>query len=94
MRKIAAKVRLPSILTDCTGGRMEIEIEATTLESCLNGLFTRFPLLKIHLLDEQSRIRRHVNIFYNERSIKVLEDWRIQLSEGDMITVLQAVSGG
>lgn len=94
MKKIIVRVRLPNILSHCTHGRREVEVEAATLEECLGDLFGRYPLLKVHLFDEKNKIRRHVNIFYNDKSLKRLADWSIPLIEGDTVTVLQAVSGG
>lgn len=68
--------------------------EGTTLREVLDGLFAQQPQLRSYLVDEQGRLRRHVNIFINEHAA---ED-RLRLSDpvaaDDEIYVFQALSGG
>ncbi len=42
------KVFLPSLVQNCTEGRREVEIEASTLEGCVDALVARYPLLAVH----------------------------------------------
>ena len=79
---------------DCTGGRTCFTMRGHTLDEVLRGMLTRYPLLRIHLYDEQERLRRHVLIFYNDESIAWLERLDLPLQPGDRVTVLQNVSGG
>jgi molybdopterin converting factor small subunit len=88
------EVTVPSLLSDCTGGRTCFTMTGGTLDEVLRGMLTRYPLLRIHLYDEQERLRRHVLIFYNEESIAWLERLDLPLRPGDRVTVLQNVSGG
>lgn len=94
MEKISVTVFLPSLLANCTDGRREVEIEASTLEECIGALVERYPLLGVHLFDEDRQLRAHVNVFHNDTNVKWLESWEIPVRAGDTLTVLQAVSGG
>lgn len=94
MSKPRVTVSLPSLLAGCVEGRRELEVEAATLAECVDDLLARYPLLAVHLFDEERRLRGHVNLFHNETNLKWLEDWEIPVRSGDTLTVLQAVSGG
>ncbi len=91
---VKVAVFLPSLLAGCTGGRREVEVEAATLEGCVDDLLARYPLLEVHLFDEDRKLRAHVNLFHNDSNVKWLDDWSVPVRAGDTLTVLQAVSGG
>lgn len=88
------EVTVPGLLADCVGGRTTFPLAAETLDGALRRLREQYPLLRVHLYDEQEALRRHVVIFYNERSIAWLPSLNVPLQPGDRIHVLQAVSGG
>ena len=87
-------VTLPSLLATCTGGERDVAVEATTLQGALEALLAAYPLLRPHLVTETGRLREHVNLFFNDQNARWLDDWGIELSPGDTLTVIQAVSGG
>jgi hypothetical protein len=88
------EVTIPCLLADCAGGRTTFQLSAATLSEALRRMREEYPLLRIHLYDEQEAVRRHVVIFYNEQSIAWLPSLEVPLRAGDRIHVLQAVSGG
>jgi adenylyltransferase/sulfurtransferase len=88
------EVTVPGLLADCVGGQTTFALEATTLAEALCRLRERYPLLCVHLYDEQVQLRPHVVLFYNEESIAWLKSLDVPLQRGDRIHVLQAVSGG
>ncbi len=88
------EVTVPGLLADCVGGRTTFPLSAETLSDALRRMREEYPLLKVHIYDEQEAVRRHVVIFYNERSIAWLPSLEVPLRDGDRIHVLQAVSGG
>ena len=92
--KVAIEVNLPTILRDSTGGRDTITVEAATLGEALARLREDYPLLRVHLYDEEQRLRPHVLIFYNGESTRWLENLDVPLQRGDRLEILQAVSGG
>jgi sulfur-carrier protein len=88
------EVSVPTILRDCTGGRNPVTIEAGTLEEALDRLRSAYPLLRIHLYDENMQLRQHVLLFYNDESTRWLDTLDVPLRPGDRLDIVQAVSGG
>jgi molybdopterin converting factor small subunit len=88
------QVTVPTILRDCTGGQVQFTLQASTLAEALERLRERYPLLRVHLYDEEERLRPHVLIFYNSESTRWLDSLDVALRPGDRLEVIQAVSGG
>jgi sulfur-carrier protein len=88
------EVSIPSMLRDCTKGKVTFRIEAQMLDEALRNIVIEYPLLRVHLYTESGDLRKHVLIFYNDQSIAWLERLDIPLRGGDRIIVFQAVSGG
>lgn len=88
------EVGVPGLLADCTGGKKYFSIEAQTLESALDSVFSTYPLLRLHVYDETGTRRPHVLIYYNGESIDWIDRLDVPLGSGDRIDILQAVSGG
>ncbi len=65
-----------------------------TVRELLESVFADNPMLKSYILDDQGRVRRHVNVFINERLVAD----RLRLSDPvgahDEVFVFQALSGG
>lgn len=91
---VEVEVILPNLLRHSAGGETRLTIHGTTLREALDALFARFPTLKLHLYDEDGRLRTHVLVFYNGESIAWLETLEVPLREGDQLQVINAVSGG
>jgi len=85
-----AVVRLRPPLSDLANGHKEIRLDGATVADVLGALERAHPAIAGWILDEQGRIRRHVNVFVNkdrgERETPVGPDDRVQ--------VLPAISGG
>ncbi len=88
------EVSVPSLLSDCTNGRVKFTIEAEKLEEALNQMLETYPLLRKHLYNEEGDLRQHVLIYYNSENIAQMQRLDVTLQSGDRIYVLQAVSGG
>jgi sulfur-carrier protein len=88
------EVSIPSMLRDCTKGKIKFPLEAQLLDEAIRQIIIEYPLLRVHLYTESGELRKHVLIFYNEESIAWLERLDIPLQAGDRIMVFQAVSGG
>ena len=71
-----------------------VEVAGETVGAALDAVFDGNPALRSYLLDDQGRLRRHVNVLVNGEP---LED-RARLSDAlgaeDEVFVLQALSGG
>src|SRR3546814_12518254 len=46
-----------------------LEVDGACVGEVLAGVFARKPLLRSYIVDEQGRLRRHVNVFVNSAVI-------------------------
>lgn len=70
------------------------ELPGVTVADVLAGAFAANPRLRSYIVDDQGRLRKHVNVFVN--GVPVSD--RLKLSDAvasdDEIHVFQALSGG
>lgn len=85
------RVRIPSQLHSYTGGQTEIVIDAATLADLARLLDQSFPGIRFRIIDEQHRIRRHIQVFVNGEQVRGLE---LALRDGDEVQIVGALSGG
>jgi molybdopterin converting factor small subunit len=84
-----ALVRLRGPLKNLAGGGQH-EVAGATVRELLQALEREKPPLDGWILDEQDRIRRHINVFVNGERGR--EDTPV--GAGDEVDVLPAISGG
>ena len=83
-------------LTDFTKGQSQIAIDtsATTVAEALDDLWLKHPGLRDRVVNEQGKLRQHVNIFLNDENVRRKQLLDTALPEKCEITILPAVSGG
>lgn len=91
---VAIQVRLSSLLRAHAGGVDDFELEANSVRAALAEIEGRHPALYRSVCDETGAVRRHVNVFVNHTSARDAGGLDTPLRPGDVITILQAVSGG
>lgn len=94
MAMIEVPINLPALLAHCSGGESRVNVNAETLAGALAGLVEAYPLLRVHLFDQDGAQRQHVLILLNGDSIRWFPTLERPLNPGDEITILQLVSGG
>ena len=87
-------VRIPTPLRKLTHGDDTVEVTAATIGEVFGELEARYPGIKERLLDEQSEVRRFVNVYVNEEDIRFLESQKTPLKDGDEISIIPAIAGG
>ena len=85
------RVRLPSPLDSYTGGRREVDLPGSDLGGVLAALDARFPGARFRIVDEQDRVRTHIQVFVNGDQVR---DLRRPLGPGDEVMIVAALSGG
>ncbi len=85
------KVQVASVLYEYTGDRSELEARGATLGAVLLDLDRRYPGLRFRVVDEQDRVREHMNVFVGSRPTR---DLGARIGPEDEIHILQALSGG
>ncbi len=71
-----------------------VHIEANSVREVLDILEQRFQGIRGYILDDQGRLREHVNIFLNGELIKDKQTQSEQVKGGDEVFIMQALSGG
>ncbi len=70
-------------------------VAAATLHEALAAVFETVPRLRGYVLDDQGRLRQHIEVFVDGQAIRKPTDGRdTALLEGSEIYVMQALSGG
>jgi sulfur-carrier protein len=85
-----AVVRLRAPLSELAGGRRELRLEGATVAEVLRALERAHPDVQGWILDEQGRIREHINVFVNRE----YGEEETSVGPEDRLHVLPAISGG
>jgi sulfur-carrier protein len=72
----------------------DFEVDGATVREALGAVFLLHPQLRSYLVDDQDRLRQHVNVFVNGAMVKDRAGLSDPLAAGDKIWVMQALSGG
>ena len=94
MRPAAIQIHVPGPLRAYCGGASRLSLSATSVRAALEELERKHPTLHGCIRDETGAVRRHVNLFVNADHIRDLAGLDSALAEGDLLTILPAVSGG
>jgi molybdopterin converting factor small subunit len=88
---VRVNVRIPGPLRPFCDGKDRIELEATTVSAAIAALPAG---VRERVLDEQGKVRQHVNLFVGAVNIRETGGLQTPLTEGASIFVIPAVSGG
>ncbi|MGE0653118.1 MAG: MoaD/ThiS family protein [Alphaproteobacteria bacterium] len=69
-------------------------VPGDTVIAVLTAAFRDNPRLRGYLLDDQGRLRKHVNIFVNNEPVTDRDFLTDRVADGDEVFVFQALSGG
>ena len=69
-------------------------VEGATVGEAMGELARRHPQVRRFVLDDQGRVRRHVNVYVNDAMIRDRERLSDAVADGDRVHILAAVSGG
>ena len=71
-----------------------VEADGATVAEVLDSVFAGNPRLRSYILDDQNRLRRHVNIFVAEQPVVDRARLSDPVPDGAEVFVFQALSGG
>ena len=72
----------------------EIKLKATSISEIIHQINDQYPGLKDYILDEQLALRKHVNIFINNKMINDRQSLMDEVADHDEVFIMQALSGG
>ena len=82
------------LLREYCGEVADLTLEATSLRAALAEIERRHPSLYRSVCNETGAVRPHVNLFVNRDNARDRQGLDTPLRSGDVVTILQAVSGG
>lgn len=85
------RVRIPTPLRAYTDQQKVVEGKGATVSEVLDDLDRRFPGIRFRMVDEQNRLRQHMNVWIDEDPVT---DLSAAVTATDEITIMQALSGG
>ena len=88
------RFELSSLLREYCGVAADLTLEATSLRAALAEIERRHPALYRSVCNETGAVRPHVNLFVNRDNARDRQGLDTPLQSGDVVTILQAVSGG
>lgn len=88
---MTVRVRLAALLHSYTAGQSVVEAAGATVGEVMDDLDRRHPGIAFRVIDEQGRVRRHVNVFVGEERAA---DRASPVPAGAEVFVVGALSGG
>ena len=88
------RVYIPGPLRVYCDGATELPVAAGSVRAALEEIEREYPVLHRNVRDETGAVRRHINVFVNSDNVRDREGLETVVREGDLITILPAVSGG
>ncbi len=87
-------VKIPTQLRAAAGGEAEAQVDGTTVQEVLDGLFARHEELRVRIADDDGSLRRFVNVYLAGEDIRFLDGLATPVKDGAELTILPAVAGG
>ena len=85
------KVYLSSHVRSYTDGQAEVTAEGGNLAELMLDLESQYPGIRFRVIDEQDRIRPHMNFFVGN---ELARDLQHLIGVGERVHILGALSGG
>jgi len=85
---------LPALMKYYVNDLSEVQITGSTVSQAINDLTSQYPAIKPHIIDNQGRLRRHVNLFVNKENINDLNGLDTSIEESDIIILMPSITGG
>lgn len=85
---------LPTVLARLADGQATLEVSGATLGQVVAGVAQRFPELAPRLQDGRGGPYPFVSFYLNDVDARFRGGFDAEVSDGDEITVVAAISGG
>jgi molybdopterin converting factor small subunit len=72
----------------------QVKVSGSTVLEALQDAVRQYPALKFHVFDSAGKLRRHINVFVNDRNVRELEGLGTRLGDEDRVVMLASISGG
>lgn len=87
-------ISLPSLMKYYVDDLLEVQVAGSTVSQAISDLTAHYPTIKTHIVDNQGKLRRYVNLFVNQENINNLDGLNTSIEESDKIILMPSISGG
>jgi sulfur-carrier protein len=93
---LSVTILIPGPLRAFAGGTDAVQINGSpaTLRDALDELWKSYPGIRDRVINEEGRLREHINIFVGDENVRYTGDFATRLAPNAQISILPAVSGG
>ncbi len=91
---MSVNVYIPTPFRRLTGNRSHVEALGSTVDEALQSVDAQYPGFCGLILDSNSEVPAHINIYVNNREIGSLQGKSTPLQDGDELAVIPAIAGG
>ncbi len=91
---MASKLRIPSPLRRFTNGESRIDVNGGSVKQVLEELFSAYPDIKGHLVEDNGSLRNFVNIFIEGEDIRQKGGMDAEVSDGSDVRIIPSIAGG
>jgi molybdopterin synthase sulfur carrier subunit len=85
---------VPPPIRQFVGGKLRMNVEATTVREALQALSAGSESLRGHLFDQNEAVRRFVRVFVNGKPAMMQSGQEETVADGAEVTILIALAGG
>ncbi|MBG91213.1 MAG: molybdopterin synthase sulfur carrier subunit [Actinobacteria bacterium] len=92
---MSVKIMIPTPLRAYTKGQDEVEIDQEgTVGELLTALVTQYTDLKDHLYQDETSLRKYVNIYLGDEDIRYLDHQNTPIKDGQTLSIVPSIAGG
>ena len=91
---MASTLKIPSPLRRFTNGQASLDVNGKSVKEVLDELFSKYPDIKNHLMEDDGNLRNFVNIFINGENIRQKEGLSTQVDDGSDVRIIPSIAGG
>ena len=91
---MASNLKIPSPLRRFTNGESSIDVNGGNVREILNELFSSYPDIKGHLVDDDGNLRNFVNIFIEGEDIRQKGGMDATVENGSDVRIIPSIAGG
>ena len=91
---MASKLRIPSPLRRFTNGESSIDVNGGSVKQVLEELFSAYPDIKGHLVEDNGSLRNFVNIFIEGEDIRQGGGMNAEVPDGSDVRIIPSIAGG
>ena len=87
-------VRFPTVMKYYINNQAEVFVPAATVRDLVQEVIEKYPSIRFHLVDSESNLRKHFNVFVNGTHIRDLNGMDTRLNEEDKVILMASAAGG